>query len=326
MKLKEAFEILDLEETATPEEAKKQFRKMSKKLHPDNKETGSEAAFKKLNEAYQIISEPQKAEPEMEDLHWGQGMQDFSGFGGFGHPFARGTSKVYFSQPVNVKTTIEFKDSVLGCQKTLNINRHMKCSNCNGEGKVTLSNGCSQCGGRGKVVSRQGNMIIMQICNKCGGRSPSEPCKTCDTKGVVQTDSSIQVNIPGGVVNGNTLTLRGVGNFVGTFGPVDNYTDAHLTITVTPEPGLHLDGMNVVCVCEISLQEALTGCRKIVNTIKGYRDIEILPLSRHKDEVIIPQLGVRGVGNQRVILDVRYPQNIDQLIEVLNKSANYKVN
>lgn len=322
MKVKEAYSILELEETATLEEAKKQFRKMSKKLHPDNKETGDEAKFKQINEAYQIISDPKKA--EREDLHWNQPSHAAWGNTPFTNPFGR--TKVYFSQPASVRTTVSFSESVLGCQKEIKLNRTIKCANCSGEGFVSINNGCPDCGGRGTRIVYQGNMIITMQCGKCAGRQASESCKTCQTKGVVEAESILQVNIPGGVINGNTLILRGVGNFAGAFGPHDQYTDAHLMVHVTPEPGLSIEGEDVVSSVEMPLQEALAGCKKIVKTIDGYRDVDIKPLSRHKDEVIIPHLGVNRKGNQRVVLDVKYPTDVSKLIEILNDSLNYKVN
>jgi molecular chaperone DnaJ len=320
MNIKEACKILELPESATPEEAKKQFRKMSKKLHPDNQETGNEASFKKLNEAYQIVSSGKSTDPE--DLHWNQSAG--VGFSGFTNPFGR--SKVYFSQNVISKITISFTESVLGCQKAIKLTRKIKCDNCNGEGCVLLNNGCIVCGGRGRTVIRQGNTVMMQQCGQCNGRNPTESCKSCQSKGVIEVESVTPVNIPGGVVNGNTLVLRGIGNFGGCFGPLDQYSDAHLAVTVIPEPGLSLEKSDVISHCEVSLQEAIGGCKKIINTIEGYHDIEIKTMSRHKDEIILPNLGVNKIGNQRVILDVKYPQDVSKLLEALNNVPNDKVN
>lgn len=315
MKVKEAYSILELDETATPEEAKKQFRKMSKKLHPDNKESGDEAQFKKINEAYQVVSSGKST--DREDLHWNQGAQYHHPMG---NPFGR--SKIFFHTEVVTKTTISFAESVLGCQREIKITRQVKCETCGGEGVVAMNNGCDTCGGRGKVVNRQGYMVMVQTCNKCMGRASTEACKDCQTKGIVEAESNIQVNIPGGVVNGNILILRNMGNFGGSFGPLDQYSDAKLHITVVPEPGLSLEGPDVVCICEIELKEALEGCSKIVNTIQGYKDVVVPSLSRHKDEIVMPKMGVNKVGNQRVILDVKYPKDVSKLINVLD----YKVN
>lgn len=314
MNIKEAYKILELEQTAPPEEAKKQFRKLSKKLHPDNKDSGDEAQFKKINEAYQIISNPEKA--ERENLHWNAPAGAHTGF----NPFGR--SKVFFTQNLSAKMTISFSESVLGCQKELKLIRQIKCDTCNGEGTVALSNGCVSCGGRGKVVIRQGNLVMVQACGKCGGRNLIENCKNCSSKGVVEVETVYQVNIPGGVMDTNVLILRGKGNFGGAFGPMEQYSDVYINFHVIPEPGLSIDKLDVVCACEVSLQEALIGCQKIVNTIQGYQDIEIKPMSRHKDEVIIPHLGINKIGNQRVILDVKYPKDTSKLLEALN----YKVN
>ena len=96
-------------------------------------------------------------------------------------------------------------------------------------------------------------------------------------------------------------------------------TDVHLTISVVPHSKLKLVGNDVVLSFPISLLEALSGCVKNVETISGFKEITIKPKSRNNEEIIIPNLGVNKQGSQRVILDVSYPDNIDELIEYLSK-------
>jgi DnaJ-class molecular chaperone len=111
-----------------------------------------------------------------------------------------------------------------------------------------------------------------------------------------------------------------MGHFVTTHnGIVDQHSDTHLRVRVNAEPGLRLEGMNVASNINISLLEALQGCKKTVNTILGEREVEIKPKSKNKDEVIIPHLGVNRVGCQRVILDIQYPDEVDGLIDFLSK-------
>jgi molecular chaperone DnaJ len=319
MQVKEAYAILEIPQTSTPEEAKKKYRELTKKFHPDvNKGADAEAKFKKINEAYQVVSSGKST--DREDVQW-QGQQPFNPFGG--NPF--GQQRTFNAIPINIKTTISFKESVLGCEKDLKFNRNAKCTDCDGAGEVAINNGCAACGGKGQVVRRQGSMIFIQSCPKCNGQTQKKDCNTCKTKGVLETETSVRVSIPGGILDGNILNLRGMGHFTGSFGPMDQNSDTHLHVKVTPEPGLSLEGTNVITTLELSLQEALQGCKKIINTINGYQDIEVSPKTRNKDEVIIPYLGVNKTGNQRVILDVKYPEDISTLVDFLN-TTNYKVN
>lgn len=312
MNLKEAYSILEIPQTATPEEAKKKYRELTKKYHPDvNKEAGAEDKFKKINEAYQVVSSGKSTDREAQ--HWQQN--------GIHNPF---NGQQVFIQPENIPihTTISFKDSILGCKKEFKFTRKTKCPSCNGQGQITRNNGCDKCGGRGQVVSRQGNTVMIQTCDKCYGRMQTDPCTFCKTDGILDAEASINVSIPGGVQTGNVLRLSGMGNFAGFFmGQIEQHTDVHLHLTVTPEPGLRLDGNQVVSSLEISLLEALKGCKKSVKTILGSKEVDIKPKSKNKDEVIIPRLGVNGQGDQKVILDVTYPKDVSKLIDILDNKG-----
>jgi molecular chaperone DnaJ len=313
MNLQEARSILEIPDTATPEEAKKKYRDLAKRLHPDvNKEPGAEDRFKKINEAYQVISTGKSS--DREDVY--SNANPFAGFGGFGSHAQQ--IRYHHAENINLNTTISFKESILGCKKDLKFNRTIKCINCNGNGHSQVSNGCVTCGGKGHVTNRQGNMIFSRTCDKCHGVTKTMPCTSCETKGTVSVEVSINVTIPGGIQNTNILRLSGMGHFVCNMGPYDQCTDAHLHVQVTPQLGLKLDGNNVICNLEITLLEALSGTNKKIDTIMGEREIEIKPQSRNKDEVIISHLGVNGVGDQKVILDVKYPENINALINVLS--------
>lgn len=305
MNLKEAYAALEIPEGSSETEAKKKFRELSKKLHPDNKETGNEAAFKKINEAYQRI---QKGEDDPVPMQGG---------GGWGSHFRR--QQVVELQNVEVSTTVSFKESVLGTKKDIKYQRQAKCQNCGGQGAIKLNNGCKKCGGKGQTVVRQGNMVAVTTCDQCYGRSNLEECKLCSGQGFLHTDVSVHVSVPAGILNGSTLRLQGMGNFAGAMfmGFGDQYTDAFLHITVTSEPGLTIEGRNVVSHLSISLLDALRGCERSVNTIYGRKTAKIKPGTRNKEEVIIPHCGVGGMGDQRVILDVQYPKDTDKLIGVL---------
>lgn len=318
MNLKEAYSILEISPEATPEEAKKQYRKLTKQYHPDvNKEPDAEAKFKKINEAYQIVSTGKST--DREEMHWQTQQGGFNPFSGFGGP-------IHQEDNVHLETTISFKESILGCTKELKITRKHKCVTCEGKGTTPLPNGCLKCGGKGEVSGRRGNMIFTSTCTACGGRVSREKCKTCSGKGREMAESTITVAIPPGVPNDATLRLDGVGHFVGNFMMMDQYTNALLHVHVTAEEGLSLVGKDVVYTLELSLLDALKGCDKEINTIKGLQTVQVPPLSRNREEIIMPGLGVAGKGNQRVVLDVRYPEDVNHLIAALNESLNWKVN
>jgi molecular chaperone DnaJ len=315
MNLKQAYQILGLPEGASPEEAKKQYKKLAKQYHPDlNKDPQAESKAKEINEAYQVVSTGKST--DREDSYM---QQPFNPFGSM-----FGQQRMYNAQPITVRISISFAEAVFGCNKDIKFVRNCKCTSCGGQGEISVHNGCSTCGGKGQTMRQQGSMIFIQTCSTCGGKNKKEHCLPCKSKGIVEAEVSMRIAIPGG--SNNSLNLQGKGHYIGSIGPLEQNGDVHLHVQVIPEAGLSIDGIHVVSGVELSLQEALEGCKKIVNTVNGYQDIEVPPRSRHKDEIILPKLGINGIGSQRVILDVRYPEDVSDIIGVLNKSLNYKVN
>lgn len=304
MNLKEAYTTLELSEGSTPEEAKKKYRELTKKFHPDiNKAPDAEAKFKKINEAYQCVQSGKGNDrqelPQNQGGHWTR-------------------QQVIQLENVEINTTISFKESVLGCKKEIKYTRQSKCQDCSGTGEIKLNNGCKKCGGKGQVIVKQGNMVMVSTCTDCYGRTNTEPCKACSSNGTVHTDVSVHVSIPAGIVNGAVLRLQGMGNYAGSFmGLADQHTDAYLHVVVNQEAGLNIDGQSVVSHLTIPLLDALRGCVRSVKTIHGDKEIKVKPQSRNCDEVIIPHCGVGGTGNHKIVLDVQYPKNTDKLIGVL---------
>jgi molecular chaperone DnaJ len=307
MNLNEAYTILELTPGTSPEEAKKKYRELTKKYHPDvNKEKGAEDKFKKINEAYQCVQNGKGNDREPPQQYgnspWG----------------SHARQQVIQLENIEVHTSISFKESVLGCKKELKYVRQGKCQDCSGTGEIKLHNGCKKCGGKGQVIVKQGHVVMVSTCTDCFGRSNTENCKACSGQGLLHTDVSVHVSIPGGIANGSVLRLQGMGNYAGSFmGLADQHTDAFCHVAVTPEAGLDIDGTSVVSHVTIPLIDALRGCTHKVKTIHGDKEIRIKPQSRNRDEVIIPHCGVSGTGDQRVILDVQYPKNTDKLIGVL---------
>lgn len=308
MNLKEAYQTLEIAEGSTEAEAKKKFRELSKKWHPDvNKAPDAEAKFKKINEAYQRIQKGIDDPPPMAPQRGG----------GMWNPFG-GQHRVVQLENIELEITIDFKESVLGCKKEVKYSRRAKCPACEGEGEIQLDNGCKKCGGKGRITSQQRGMIFIQDCPQCHNRAAVEECKSCKADGTVYTDVSVHVSVPAGVIDGNTLRLQGMGHYVGSMmGMMDQYTDAYCHVHVTPETGLTIEGRSVISSLDLSLLDAIRGCKRTVKTIFGNKEIRIPARSRHNDEVIIPHCGVGGTGDQRVLLNVEYPKNTDKLVGVL---------
>ena len=320
MRLAEAYKILEISPNTSPEEAKKKYRELTKKYHPDvNKEPGAEDRFKKINEAYNVIQKGE--EPEQPDFSGG-----FDPFSAFGGSFRR-QSRPRIEPNIIISTNITFPESILGVKKEISFNRKGKCQKCDGQGSFNIDNGCTKCKGKGQVTARQGNMVFVQTCNGCMGRTKTESCNACNSSGAVDTQVNLNVTIPGGVIEGNVLRLVGMGNYVGVASFMgmmqgDQFTDVHLHIHVAPEPDLMLREGTVYCNLKISLLEALQGCKKMVKTVIGDREVIINPLSKNGEEILIPQVGINGVGNQKVILDVFYPQDTSKLINLLTSEVS----
>lgn len=314
MKVKEAYETLGLPETASEEEVKKAFRKLAAKHHPDvNKDADAEKQFKKINEANQVITSGQSSDPED---RMPPPRSPFNPFNDFFR--ANQSSSFHPADNISLSTTISFKESVLGIKKDIKFSRKAKCAACNGQGKTLINNGCSKCGGRGNLVEKRGNMIFTSTCDKCQGRSQTLPCKPCLGQGIMDSEASVSVSIPGGIQNDNILRLHGMGHYVGfSFMFQEQHTDVHLRVSVIPEPDLELDGMDVITTLNLSLLEALEGIEKEVKTIDGKQTIKVVPLSRNREEISLPKLGVNKIGNQRVILNVQYPDQVEPLINAL---------
>ena len=249
---KDYYEVLGVGKTATDDELKKAYRRLAKKYHPDanpdNKEE-AEAKFKEVNEAYEVLSNPQKR--KMYDQF---GTADPSqGFGGAGGPFGGGTytystsgfdgfSDIFGdlgdlfgfgtgrsssrnpnapSKGADLKYSVNltFEEAYSGVNKEINITRNEKCPTCSGTGAKpgTHPETCSICGGKGTVTKMQttllGQMRVQTTCSNCHGTGKviKDVCDTCLGKGTVRKQAKINLKIPAGIDDGQTVVLRGEG-------------------------------------------------------------------------------------------------------------------
>ena len=316
MDINEAYSILEIDSNISDQDLKNKFKTLAKIWHPDvNKQANCEEKFKQINSAYQTIQDYRKNPPQ-ESFSFND---IFSRFGFSQQQGSRKQSRQV--QHISLTQEISFRESVLGLEKEIEIDRDIKCEDCDGDGTIKKKNDCQLCDGFGRASVNQGNFRFESPC-QCQGRGViEEECQKCSRAGFLRGKSKLKVRIPPGIEDQNTIQLRGAGHYAGqsTFG--DMYSNLLMGIRVKNDTELKLSGRDVVFSLKLLLLEALEGCSKSVPTINGNMDITIPTRSRHLEEVVLKNLGVGEAGNQRVILDVLYPEDQNKLIQVLKEGG-----
>ncbi len=263
MAKRDYYEVLGVPKGADDAAIKKAYRQLAKKNHPDVNPGDKEAEerFKEINEAYQVLSNPQKRAQYDQFGHdgpqasgfGGGGFGDFSGFsgGGFGgfedifsSFFGGGASSARSNGPVpgddlRYDLTISFEEAAAGCEKEINLVRDEECPTCNGSGAKPGSkvDTCPNCNGTGqeRVVSNTpfGRIQNIRTCSRChgAGKIITEPCPKCHGRGKVRVSKRRTVKVPAGIDNGQVLTIRGQGS-LGERGGAPG--DLLIVITVRP--------------------------------------------------------------------------------------------
>lgn len=301
--MKTPQEILGVNSSASEAEIKKAYRKLASKYHPD-KESGSEEKFKEITAAYESLLQS-KNTPAASKIWRSVNF-----------------TRVIRHPVLNHSLNLSITESALGCKKTIDVSRHTKCSECEGQGGFFTVDDCEGCHGSGhRNIGRNGNFTIMTNCHLCEGIGKSfTKCNLCSGQGTSLTQIKFDVSIPGGVNHGQVIRLGGGGHYESS--PLGSgYADAFISIFVIPEKEMTLDGLNVISTLEINLLEALQGVSKNINTVHGETILNVPPLSKNKDQVIKKGFGakhpVHGSGDHVCILDVRYPDNVSDLITFL---------
>lgn len=263
MSKKDYYEVLGINRSATQDEVKKAYRKKAMQYHPDRNPDNKEAEekFKEVNEAYEVISDPQKRKMYDQFGHaaftqgagaggggrnFGGGGFDFSDifgdfediFDGFGSMFGnrrsqRSSSRAQKGRNILVEVEISLEEAFSGVKKIIKLNRKETCPTCNGKGSEKEGDvvTCPRCNGKGEVVMSQGLFSIRQTCPQCGGSGViiKNPCKTCKGQGAVMNQRDIRVNIPAGIESGVRLKISGEGEAGKKGGPAgDLYVEVHI--------------------------------------------------------------------------------------------------
>jgi len=344
---KDYYEILGVKKDAGVDEIKKAYRKKAHEFHPD-KGGGpeSEAKFKEANEAYQILSDPEKRQaydqfghqdPSAGGFNWQQYQQqagqgqgfggvefDFGDLGGMGDIFETffgggGRRRTKRGNDLETVVTVDFKEAVFGTEKKIQLDKKFDCDKCGGSGaeKDTEMKECGVCKGRGKVQTTRrtilGTFAQESICETCEGtgKLPKTPCSKCKGKGVVKESQEVKVKIPAGVDDGQTIRLSGLGEAIkgGQTG------DLYVHIRIKPHEKIKRDGYNLSNTAVISFAEAAMGTVIDVPTIDG--DIKLkIPAGTQSEKVFklsgrgVTHLGGSGRGDHLVTIKVRVPEKL----------------
>ncbi|MDD2374797.1 MAG: molecular chaperone DnaJ [Eubacteriales bacterium] len=344
------YEVLGVSKSASDDELKKAYRKIAKKNHPDlnpgDKE--AEARFKEANEAYAVLSDPEKRRNYDQYGHAGVDGQGFGGFngagfdidlddlfgsffgGGFGGSRQRRTGP---QRGANLKyrMNLDFMEAAFGVEREIKINKEDLCDVCHGNGTRDGSkpDQCPTCHGTGQVQQRQqtmfGAVMTSRPCPTCGGKGTTvkDPCPSCGGNGRVQKSKTLSIKVPAGINEGEMLTARGEGEPGANGGP---YGDLYIEVHLRPHPVFQREGYHTYCEVPITFAQAAIGSEIDVPTIDGPHKFNLKEGTQPGDMFTIKGKGIpyinrsnmRGDHRFKVILEVPAHLNEDQK-ELLRK-------
>lgn len=326
---KDYYETLGVPKSASAEEIKKSFRNKARHLHPDNKDSGDEQAFKELAEAYEVLSNQQKRANYDRFGHEGvkgagQGFDnfDFSNFSGFGMDDIvdmldsffggggggmRGGRRGGPEQGAHLKfdMEIEFLDAVFGTEKTINVRRLEDCDSCKGSGAAPGSNPvpCVTCAGVGQVQqvinTFFGQALRVIACPACQGSGSKidKPCKDCKGEALVRKQKEFQIKVPAGIDAGTRLRVQAGGDKGRKGGP---FGDLFVVLHIKEHETFIRDGETIHIRQPISYSLAALGGEILVPTVEGAKPLKINPGTQTGTTTQMKNLGVpRFTGQQR---------------------------
>ncbi len=298
------YSILGVAKGASDDELKKAYRKLAMQYHPDKNHGNAEAEkkFKSINEAYDVLKDPQKRAAYDRFGHdafaggmgggggAGGGFSGFSAGGSFSDIFedlfseftggGRGRGGQAGAQQASAargsdlryNLDIELEDAFKGKQQTIKVTTSAQCDSCHGSGaeKGSAPETCPTCNGRGVVRAQQGFFTVERSCTTCQGTGKviKNPCKTCAGSGRTRKEKSLSVSIPAGVEEGTRIRLAGEGEAGFRGGPAG---DLYIFLSIKPHRLFKRDGANIYCGVPIPLSTASLGGHIEVPTIDGGR-------------------------------------------------------
>ncbi len=284
------YELLGVGRDVDEKELKSAFRKMAMQYHPDRNpgDTAAEAKFKEINEAYEVLRDPQKrgaydrfGHSAFENGHAaGAGAAGF-GAGGFSDIFedifgemmgGRGRRSGGRERGADLRYNMEvsLEEAWQGKTAEIQVPTAMTCETCSGSGSKPGSQPktCATCSGSGRVRAQQGFFSIERTCPNCQGRGEviSDPCADCHGQGRVTRERELSINIPAGIEDGVRIRLGGEGEAGARGGPPG---DLYIFVTVKPHEFFQRDGADLFCRIPLSMTTAALGGQFEVATMDG---------------------------------------------------------
>ncbi len=342
------YEVLGLSKSATDAEIKKAYRTLAKKYHPDlNKSADAPEKFKEVQEAYEVLSDPQKkslydqygfagVDPQQGAGGFG-GFEGFSNFGGFGdlndifESFMGGmggsSRRTRNTGPRKgddrlVTMQIDFMEAIHGTTKTINLSVDEQCPDCLGSGARSKDDikVCDNCHGTGRVMRQQQTMFGMMqsesACPECHGtgKKITKFCSKCKGKGYLTKKIAVDVTIPAGIQSGQQLRLAGKGERSTNGGPNG---DLYVEIYVRDDKNFVRDGNDILIEVPLSIVDATLGCTVDVPTVYGDVSLSIPAGTQPGQKLRLRSKGVKDPrtgmqGDQYVIVKIVVPSSVSR--------------
>jgi molecular chaperone DnaJ len=338
------YTILGVPRDANDAEIKRAFRKLAQQWHPDvNKDDGADERFKEINEAYQVLSDPQKRQAYNMFGKAGvggaggaggpgfEGFQDF-GFGDIFDAFfgaaaqqqgGRSRARPNAGSDLRYDLKITFEEAIKGTEKEIEFSLLDRCATCSGSGAKAGTEPivCSQCSGRGEIRSvRQtmlGQMVNVSACPKCRGEGKivEQACETCRGDGRTQRTKKLRVNIPAGIDDGHQVRLANEGEVGARGGPSGSL---FVAVHVAQHPQLKRDGTELYYGLEIGIAQAALGTKVRVPVVDGEEELEIKAGTQPGTELKLRGKGAPALrrpgfhGDLHVLVDVVVPSKLSK--------------
>ncbi|MEX1296584.1 MAG: molecular chaperone DnaJ [Candidatus Limnocylindrales bacterium] len=348
------YEILGLERGASDEEIKRSFRKLAQQWHPDvNTDPDADARFKEINEAYQVLADPQRR--QQYDMFGragvggtgagAEGYGPFGGFQGFGDIFdaffggaaggGAGARRARRPAGADLRYDLQltFEEAVFGAEKELSFSALDTCETCEGTGAEEGSEPvtCPRCDGSGELREVRntllGQMVNVTPCIRCRGTGQivEKPCPTCGGEGRSERKRTLRVTVPPGIDDGHQIRLTGEGEAAPRGGTPGNlYVVTH----VEEHPQLKRDGTELYLELTLSMTQAALGADIPIITPDGEEMLEVKPGTQPGTEIRrrgkgVPHLRRKGArGDLHVLIDIEVPTSLsDRQRELLEELA-----
>ncbi|HJG16979.1 molecular chaperone DnaJ [Limosilactobacillus vaginalis] len=343
------YDILGVKKDASEKEINRAYRKLAAKYHPDiNHEPGAEEKFKKINEAHEVLSDPQKRAQYDQFGSAGPNAGAGQGFGGFGGQqgygdFTGGDFGDIFSQffggggrrqadptaprqgrDLQYSMTLDFMDAIFGKTTTIKYERDAQCDVCKGSGAKPGKSPetCSRCHGSGVILTVRrtplGNIQTQTTCPECNGTGkiikPEDQCTKCHGSGHIHERHELEVKVPAGIDDGQQMRLEHQGDAGENGGP---YGDLYIVFRVTPSREFRRDGSTIYVDQDISFAQAALGDEVKVKTVHGDVNLKI-PAGTQSETNFrlrgkgVPHLNGNGNGDEHVTVHVHTPKSLNK--------------